>query len=370
MWTWSCGTAHGRQRLTEPSSDARALGAGLELAISANASSADELAVLTERLGAIADVRVDRVLVYALADGFSAFVSTTPAAVVRLVRDQLRPVLPDALFAGGTNQNFSDVNRERPTDPVFEGICCSISPTVHAADDASIMENVAGAAEVVRFARTFREGVDRERSIVISPVTIATRFGPYPAGPASPGDLPPAVDVRQASLLGAAWTLGELSALAEAGAASVTWFETTGWRGIIERSDGSPMPDRFPSVPGQVFPMFHVFADVAEWRDGTLRSVTTSDPLRVRGLAVETDTGVGMLLANLTPDAQRVRLAGLTGSVVTARVLDDASAAWALTDPMAFRALPGAPVPVRDGEAWLSFGPYALIRVLGAHSGV
>ena len=43
-----------------------------------------------------------------------------------------------------------------------------------------------------------------------------------------------AVDVRQASLLGSAWTATALKHLAEAGAASVTWYETAGWRGIVE----------------------------------------------------------------------------------------------------------------------------------------
>jgi hypothetical protein len=350
--------------LDRAAADARVLGAGLELAVSANASSVGQLEALAGRLGAMTDVPVDRVLVYPLADGFSAFVSTTPAAVVQLVRDLLLPVIPEALFAGGTNQNFSDLNRERPSDPVFEGICWSISPTVHAADDASIVENIAGGGEVVRFARTFQEGVDGERAIVISPVTIATRFGPYPAGPAAPGDLPPAVDVRQASLLGAAWTVGELSALATAGAASVTWYETTGWRGIIERSDGSPMPHRFPSVPGQAFPMFHVFADVAQWRDGTLRALEPSDPLRVRGLAVETDGQVALLVANLTPDPQRVRVDGVAGNAAAVRTLDDASSVWALTDPDAYRTWSGGQVPVRDGVIWLPLGPFAVARVL------
>ena len=59
-------------------------------------------------------------------------------------------------------------------------------------------------------ARTFRQGI----AVCVSPVTIATRFGPYPAGPAAPGGLPAAVDVRQASLLGAAWTVGSIAALA------------------------------------------------------------------------------------------------------------------------------------------------------------
>ncbi len=267
-------------------------------------------------------------------------------------------------FAGGTNQNFSDINRERPTDAAFEGICFSISPTVHAADDGSMVENIEGAAAGGARSRGHSTRASpRARAIIVSPVTLATRFGPYPAGPAADGDLPPAVDVRQVSLLGAAWTVGELGALAAAGAASVTWYETTGWRGVMETDIGSSMPDRFPSVPGQVFPMWHVFADVAEWRRGQLRQVTLTDPLRVVGLAVDTGAGTGLLVANVTPVAQRVRITGLEGDSVAVRTLDDASAVWALTDPQAFRASAGAPVPVRDGVAWLALGPYAVARI-------
>ncbi len=343
--------------------DALAVGAGLELAVSANEASAGHLDELATRLRD-AGITVERVLVYALADGFSAFVSTTPAATVRLVRDRLATVIPGALFAGGTDQNFSDINRDRPTDPVLAGICFSVSPTVHASDDISLMQNVAGATEVVRFARTFRDGAPDGRAIIVSPVTIATRFGPYPAGPATEGDLPPAVDPRQASLLGAAWTVAEIGAFASAGAATVTWYETTGWRGVLETDGGSPMPDRFPSRPGQVFPMWHVFADLAEWQGGEVRLVDASHPQQVTGMAVTGDWGTSLLVANVTPAFQRVRVWGLTGQTIVVRVLDDASTTWALADPIAFRAAPGWPVPVRDGAAWLSLGPYAVARVL------
>ena len=339
--------------------DAQAVDAGLELAVSANSSSGEQLDVLAARLGT-AGVRVDRVLVYALADGFSAFVSTTPAPIVRLVRERLSPVVPGALFAGGTDQNFSDINRERPSDPVFEGLCFSVSPTIHAADDASVFENVAGAAEVVRFARTFTEGAPDGRAVVISPVTIATRFGPYPAGPAAAGDLPPAVDVRQASLLGAAWTVGELGAFAAAGAASVTWYETTGWRGVLETTDGPPIPDRFPSVPGQVFPVWHVFAALADRRAGQVLQTSATDALRVTGLTVRNGDGVLVLIANVTPVAQRVRVSGLAGQTVSVRTLDDASAEWALADPQGFQSWVGAVLPLRDGATWLALGPYAV----------
>jgi hypothetical protein len=338
---------------------ARALGTSLELAVSANESSAGELARLAGALEG-SGVPIARVLVVPLADGFSAFVTTTPAAIVRLVRDALAHAAGAAVFAGGTNQNFADINRDRPTDPVLAGLCFSVSPTVHAADDASIVENIRGQAEVVAFAKT----IAAPRSIHVSPVTLATRFGPYPAGPAAPGDLPPAVDVRQASLLGAAWTVGSIAAMATAGAASVTYYETTGWRGVLELEDGPPMPERFPSVPGQVFPLYHVLADIAEVRTGTLRSSRSTDPLRAVALALAVDEGDRLLVANVTPEPQRVRITGLRGTSAAVRVLDEASAVTALLDPAGFRARPGAPEPVVDEVLWLELGPYAVARVV------
>jgi hypothetical protein len=304
-------------------------------------------------------VPVARVLVYALADGFSAFVTTTPAAIVRFVRDELEPVTGPVVFAGGTNQNFSDINRDRPTDPVLTGLCMSASPTVHAADDRSIVENLPGLAEMVRFAGE----IAAPRSVHVSPITIATRFGPDPAGPARPGDLPAPVDVRQASLLGAAWTAGAITALAMSGAASATFYETTGWRGTLELPGGSPMPDRFPSVADGVYPLYHVLADAADWKGGTLRSLEATRPLTVTGFAVEVGGAVGVLAANVTPEPQRVRVSGLPGDRARVRVLDEATAMTALTDPEAFRASTGAEVAVRDGAVWLGLGPYAVARL-------
>jgi D-apionolactonase len=338
---------------------ARRLGTALELALSANETSGHELAGLAARLMA-ADVPVARGLVYPLADGVSAFVTTTPAAIVRFVRDELEPVTGPVAFAGGTNQNFSDINRDRPADPVLTGLCMSASPTVHAADDRSIVENLPGLAEMVRFAGE----IGAPRTVHVSPVTIATRFGPYPGGPSAPGDLPAAVDVRQASLLGAAWTAGAIAALAVSGAGSATFFETTGWRGVLELAGGPPMPDRFPSVPGQVYPLYHVLADAADWKAGTLRSVALTEPLTVTGFAVEADGAIGALVVNLTPEPQAVRVSGLPGDVALVRTLDEASAMVALDDPGAFRAWPGAEMPVRDGTLWLELGAYAVARVI------
>ncbi|MEA2609272.1 MAG: D-apionolactonase, partial [Chloroflexota bacterium] len=145
--------------------EATALGSAVELALAVDDTQGDALAALAVELRS-GSAPVARVLVYQASDGFSAMLSLTPASLVRLVRQHLEPVTGPVAFAGGTNQNFSDINRDRPSDPVLTGLCFSISPTVHAADDASIVENQVGAGEVVRMARSF----SGDRAICVSPV--------------------------------------------------------------------------------------------------------------------------------------------------------------------------------------------------------
>ena len=99
-------------------------------------------------------------------------------------------------------------------------------------------------------------------------------------------ELPSLVDVRQMSLFGAGWTLGSLQALADGGADSVTFYETIGWRGVLETTRGSKMPDKFQSVPGGAFPMYHVLADVGGMAGAEVIPTTTSAPLQVVGMTL------------------------------------------------------------------------------------
>lgn len=346
-----------RSPLDRASADARAVGAALELALHLPADAAADLERLAGQLAG-AGVPVARALVYPLADGFSAIASTTPPELVALVREVLGPVTGPIVVAGGTDQSFADINRARPTDPAMTGLCFSVCPTVHAADDASIIENLAGQSEVVRFARE----IAAPRSIHVSPVTLATRFGPYPNGPARPGDLPPAVDPRQLSLLGAAWTAASIGELARAGATSATYYETAGWRGVMERATGSPMPERFPSGRGQAFPLYHPLADALDAAGGTVRDLRSSDPLRLGGFAVATDGGVLVVLANLTPDDLTAAITGLPSGRARIRTLDASSGPLAMADPTAFRAATST-TSIGDAPLELRFGPYASVRL-------
>ena len=47
------------------------------------------------------------------------------------------------------------------------------------------------------------------------------------------------------SLFGAAWTLGSLKYLCESETHSLTYYETTGWRGVMEIEFGSNVPEKF-----------------------------------------------------------------------------------------------------------------------------
>lgn len=168
------------------------------------------------------------------------------------------------------------------------------------------------------------------------------------------------MDVRQAALLGAAWTVGSLKHLAEGGAASVTSYETTGWRGLMETERGSPPP--FPSSPGDAFPVYHVLADLAGLTGAPVLAARSSDPLAVEALAVAPVSGPLLLVANLNGEAQDVVVGPLPGSEVRVRVLDDTTAERARRDPEGFLAV-AEPHPLVAGELAVTLRPHAVASV-------
>ena len=148
-------------------------------------------------------------------------------------------------------------------------VCYSINPQVHAFDNASLAETLAAQAVTVASARQFAGALP----LAITPITLRPRFNPNATAPEpapAPGELPRQVDVRQMSLFGAGWTAGSLKYLCASGAASLTYYETSGWRGVMELASGAPLPERFRSLPGGVFPLYHVLADIGEFAGGEI----------------------------------------------------------------------------------------------------
>jgi hypothetical protein len=349
-----------REALATAQALAGRLGCNLEVSLHLRSGHAGELPAVAEALAA--GPPVDRVLVILAGGRTSTPEETTPAQLVDLVRDALGAAAPGASFFGGTEMYFTEINRTRPVVATWDGVCFSITPQIHAFTDIDIVENLDAQGENIRSALALSGG----KPVVVSPITIRRRRNFHAADPDSvpetpPGELPDAVDVRQSSLLGGAWTAGSLKYVAESGAQSVTYYETTGWRGVLERESGSALPARFRSVAGQVFPLYHPLADVAGWLGAEVLSCASADPLACVGLAVRTDDGtVRMIVANLTPGGLDAVVEPLYGSLRLRR-LDVASSEQAMAEPAEFRA-GGEVVEVR-GELELALGPYEVVRI-------
>lgn len=366
---------------------ASALGCALELAIFVtNQAEAQLLELAGSRLAGLIGNRgspkvpVSRVLVFREP---RAEWETTPGSLVRLARQRLGHALPDAAFGGGTNGYFAELLRMPPEIGSMDVVAYTANPQVHANDEASLAENLATLATTVRTARSFC----RDRAIAVSRLTLKPPFNqdaPDSSASVPPGDLPSFVDPRQMSLFGAAWTLGAIKHLAEAGASSVTLYETTGWAGLIELEAGCGAPGRFPSRPGMVFPMYHVIADLLAWESGGhLVECVSSAPLTVTGLVLRLERasdeprpaatdgapggGWGIIVANLGWKQQHVRVGPFPGAaeLLPARVrhLDAATAPNAMFSPTRFRSS-WSKMKVRSEGLVVPVGPYGVASVM------
>ncbi len=272
-----------------------------------------ELAIHLPRQGEVQNPAVAQVLerhapliarVLALRQGEAA----TSCPTLRQVRTLLgRSPVP---VGAGSDCNFCELNREHALGHLAlseaDFLFWAVNPQVHAVDHLSMVETLEGQTATVNSARAFAAG----RPLVVTPVTMKQRFNPVATGPEpepSAGELPSQVDARQLSLFGAAWTLGSLAALAVAGVESATFYETTGWRGVLETKAGSPLPRKFPSEPGKPFPLFQIFAAIA----GFDRVAPVTSDSRLAALALFNATGGRRLLvANLTHTPRQIHLEG------------------------------------------------------------
>ncbi len=343
--------------LRRAAADIEALGSRLELALFVTDDTDTAIGECAGLLTALS-LAPARVLIFQDSGGRSTVAGSTPGRLVRRVRERLRPLPEDVPLAGGTKQFFAEINRDPPEAAAMDAVVFSINPQAHACDDTSLVENLAAQADVVESARALCAG----RPIVISPVSFIGRDGPYAAGPPQPDGLPGNVDVRQASLFGAGWTAVSVKYLAESGAASLTYYETTGWLGLIETDAGPPLPDRFPSQPGIVFPLYHVFADLAEWKAADVLELRTDDALAVDGLALRDAAGAHVLAANLTNQPRTVLIGPFAGRRVRVRLLDEETAIQAMHDPAGYRAA-GNEEELADGHLRLTLRPLALARI-------
>jgi hypothetical protein len=238
--------------------------------------------------------------------------STTPDCVADSLSRRFKAALPGIKIASGTNANFTQINRYRPSSIFNDLICYSIHPQEHASDNTTLVENLMAQQYTVESARNFANG----KGILVSPVNIQRRFNAnteYYEQPFKGDKVPPQVDSRLMSLFGACWTVGSLKYLFESEVSGVTYYETAGERGIIQGDHPSRWPDHFPSVKGMLFPVYFVFDFILKSSSYKVVRSRSYDPLKVDCLVLTNGKNSKCILANHTSGMQFVVLQGFTG---------------------------------------------------------
>jgi hypothetical protein len=109
--------------------------------------------------------------------------------------------------------------------------------------------------------------------------------------------------------------------LAAAGAHSATYYETVGWKGLMDSDDVTSRPAAFPSRAGEVFPVYQLLREIGEFAGGTVRQIDSSDTLAAVALALHKPGRMRVLVANLIGEPQTVTLRGLSGKPVAIALL-------------------------------------------------
>ena len=100
---------------------------------------------------------------------------------------------------------------------------------------------------------------------------------------------------------------GSLAALLPCeGVVSLTYFETTGWRGLMETELGSPLSAKFDSSPDEIFPLYYVLEFVVGASSALRLGNALLDCVSVLGLR-DRDASTRYLLANLEAVSKRIR---------------------------------------------------------------
>lgn len=239
-----------------------------------------------------------------------------------------RQALPGVRLGGGMFSFFTELNRKRPPLDEIDLLTFTTSAIVHAADDATMIENLDSLPALCASVRSIAGG----RPFVVGPSAIGMRMNPY-------GDTPPRNlantrqpmnenDPRQRGLMGAAWALSYVCHMARGGAQAVTLGGVTGAQGVIAVQQ--PWTQPYFDQAGGYFPIFHVLRALAGLAECERLETSATLPATIDALIFRTQDAVLALVANLQPRPVTISLpADLTGQ----RVLDAAHFHIAAQDP-------------------------------------
>jgi hypothetical protein len=113
-----------------------------------------------------------------------------------------------------------------------------------------------------------------------------------------------------------------------------------------------------------VVPIYHVLANIGEFRDGEVLPIALGDGLRVQALALRNGSRARVILANMTDEPVRVALDFPGLGAATARRLDAETALLAASEPEAFRATV-QPLEIAAPVVAIALPPFGLVTIDG-----
>lgn len=283
-------------------SNTAAIGAKLELVIHFSERVAEEIAILQA-----AFLRKNRNVYRVLTIHEKSRISDDK--LLQLVIPPLKRLFPGAQVGAGTDAYFAEFNRCRFDAHIIDFVSFAISPQVHAFDNGSLAENMEAQGDVIESARIIYPG----KAVQVSPITLRQRFNVVATGKETPvpeDQLPYPVDERQMSMFAAGWTLGSMAALAQGGADAVTYYEATGWRGLIQGDADPEKPALFAGRKGDIFPVFHILRLMNLDKHAKIIPCSTLPALYCTAVAFVQDKQMMLVVANHTQDKLPVLIEG------------------------------------------------------------
>ena len=333
----------------------------LEIILPAKAPATEEMHDIAGQLRA-GDFRPDAIVITQMHD-LKSFQPNTPRPWGPSYEDMaaaVREVFPAIPLGGGMLSYFTELNRKRPPKGLFDFITHSVCPIVHAADDISVMETLESLPSIIASTRA----MIGKAPYHLGPSGIPCRDNPYGAAVAdNPGNdrvCLSDMDPRQRGLMAAAWNIGLIAAMARGGVDSVALGAMTGPQGVIYCKGSNAQP-WFDDAGAEVYPAYHVLAGIGPASGLRRIEAQSSAPSAIAALSYQTKSGKHVWLANLTHEAQKVKVTGFDGGARLHKLADSNFRGLAMKPDFLMKA-----GDVLKKVSQLELGPYSVVRIAAA----
>jgi hypothetical protein len=216
--------------------------------------------------------------------------------LLAMILPKARSVFPHAAIGAGFRSYFTDLNRNRFDYSSLDFVTYPVTPTAHAGDSLTMIENLAAQEDAVRSAGAFAKGM----KVHVGPVSLRPPSNPDATSVNREvvDVLPPRYDIRQTTALAAGWVMASIKYVAEGGAESITLFESHGMAGYFLGDDDWKHKDFQTDL--KIFPVYDALIMLRKLKPARVIRSVSSQPVVCSSVVLEGDNGRFLVLVNHT----------------------------------------------------------------------